>query len=296
MAGIELDVAEYFQCLAGTENDLNHILSTFVESEHEIENFCDSRYIELSDITSIIKDDGKDFTILTLNIQSINAKFDNLYPVINNLSSMGLYFGAICLQETWLSSDADVSLLHIPGYKLIHQGSRCTRHGGLVIYLHEQYTYKLRNMYKRSDIWEGLFIDVSGHNLHRPITIGNIYRPPHNNNNNANIEKFIEEMSPIINTLQKENKYATIVGDFNINLLQINERDKFDEFFDLMCTNNFFSKNNSSNPQLKAILYSHWSNVLQVTAFRSREYFLSNHNEQHFRPLPVLGKTRNSKG
>ena len=190
------DVAEYFQCLASTENDLNHILSTFVESEHEIENLCDSRYIELSDITSIIKDDGKHFIILTLNFQSINAKFDNLYPVINNLSSIGLYFGAICLQETRLSSDADVSLLQIPGYKLIHQGSRCTRHGGLVIYLHEQYTYKLRNMYTRSDIWEGLFIDVSGHNLHRPITIGNIYRPPHNNNNNANIENFFDECHP----------------------------------------------------------------------------------------------------
>ena len=243
-----------------------------------------------------LKDDGKDLTILTVNIESINAKFENLYPVINNLSSMGLYFGATCLQETWLSSHADVSLLHIPGYKLIHQGSRCSRHGGLVIYLHEQYTYKLRNMYMRSDIWEGLFIDVSGHNLHRPITIGNIYRPPHNNNNNANIETFIEEMSPIINTLQKENKYATIVGDFNINLQQINEREKIEEFFDLMCTNIFFSKNYSSNPQLKAILYFHWSIVLQVTAFRSRECFLSNHNEQHFRPLPVLGKTRNCKG
>ena len=56
MAGIKLDVAEYFQCLAGTENDFKNILSTFVESEHEIENFCDSRYIELSDITSIIKE------------------------------------------------------------------------------------------------------------------------------------------------------------------------------------------------------------------------------------------------
>ena len=78
MAGIEHGVAEYFQWFAGTENDLNHILYTFVESEHEIENFCDSRYIELSDITSIIKEDGKGFTILTLNIQSINAKLDNL--------------------------------------------------------------------------------------------------------------------------------------------------------------------------------------------------------------------------
>ena len=43
MAGIEYDVVEYFQCLAGTKNALNHILFTFVESEHEMENFCDSR-------------------------------------------------------------------------------------------------------------------------------------------------------------------------------------------------------------------------------------------------------------
>ena len=39
MAGIDNDVAEYFQCLAGTKNDLNHILSTFVDSEHEIKIF-----------------------------------------------------------------------------------------------------------------------------------------------------------------------------------------------------------------------------------------------------------------
>ena len=26
--------------MAGTENDLNHVLSTFVDSEHEIPNFC----------------------------------------------------------------------------------------------------------------------------------------------------------------------------------------------------------------------------------------------------------------
>ena len=221
MAEIDNDVAEYFQCLAGTENDVNHILSTELNnSEHEIENVCDSRYIELCDIKSAIKNDGKEFTVHNLNFQSINAKFDNFCPVINNLSSMGLYFGAICLQETWLSSDADVSLLHIPGYQLIHQGSKCTRHGGLIIYLREEYTYKLRNKYTQSDIWEGLFIDVSGQNLRRPITIGNIYKPPHNNNNNANIERFLEEISPIINTLQKENKYAAIIGDININLFK----------------------------------------------------------------------------
>ena len=52
MAEIDNDVAE-------CRNDLNHILSTFVDSEYEIKTFCDSRYIELSDIKSLIKMMGK---------------------------------------------------------------------------------------------------------------------------------------------------------------------------------------------------------------------------------------------
>ena len=87
-----------------------------------------------------------------------------------------------------------------------------------------------------------MFIDINGGNLCRRFTIGNIYRPPHDNNNNVNIQQFVSELSPIMEILQSENTYAAIVGDFNINLLQISEREKFGEFFDLMCTNNFFPK------------------------------------------------------
>ena len=34
----------------GTETDLDHILSTFVDSEHETAIFCDSSFIAISDI------------------------------------------------------------------------------------------------------------------------------------------------------------------------------------------------------------------------------------------------------
>lgn len=183
-----------------------------------------------------------DFTVLTLNIQSINAKFNNLFPVINNLAASGSYFGAICLQETWLDEKCDLSLLQIPGYKLIHQGKKCSKHGGLIIYLDSKYLYKLRNLYSSSDIWEGLFIDVTGPGLSGPITIGNIYRPPRGNNNNSSIQSFLTEISPVIESLQNKNGLTILAGDFNINLLQINEREKFAEFFDLMCTNNFLPK------------------------------------------------------
>ena len=71
-----------------------------------------------------------------------------------------------------------------------------------------------------------LFVNVTGENLCRPLTIGNIYHPP-NNNNNETITKFIDELINIVEDLQKQNNYASIVGDFNINLLQIKEREIF---------------------------------------------------------------------
>ena len=124
--------------MAGTENDLNNVLSTFVDSEDEIPNFCHSRFLYMSEMQSILQNNYSELLILTLNIQSVNAKFNNLYPVINNLASQGLYFGAICLQETWTSNDSDLSLLQLTGYQLIHQihqGSKCTKHSGLIVYL-----------------------------------------------------------------------------------------------------------------------------------------------------------------
>ena len=145
----------FYNNLAGTENDLNHVLSTFVDPEHEITNICHSQYVDMSEIHSIFQNSPKEFLILTLNTQSVNAKFDNLFPVID---SQGIYFGTICLQETWTSSDSDLSLLQLPGYQLIHQGSTCNKHGGLIIYLNENYNYKIRNLYTDSNIWESLLI------------------------------------------------------------------------------------------------------------------------------------------
>ena len=70
-------------------------------------------------------------------MQNIHAEFNQLYLTVSKFSSIGLYFGAICLQESWQASDADLSLLQLPGNKIIHQGSKCTKHGRLLIFLSE---------------------------------------------------------------------------------------------------------------------------------------------------------------
>ena len=148
-------------------------------------------------LLQIFQNSHNEFFTLSLNVR-IHAKFNQLYFIVSKLSSMGLYFGAICLQETWLASDADLALLQLPGYNIINQGSKCTKHGGLIIYLSEMYSFKLRNLCNDSDIWEGLFIDVMGHNLRKPLIICNIYRPPHDNNDNDNISKFCRNYHPFL--------------------------------------------------------------------------------------------------
>ena len=50
------------------------------------------------------------FRILTLNLESINAKFDELTIYIEELSKINFKFSVICLQEIWLSDDVDLSI------------------------------------------------------------------------------------------------------------------------------------------------------------------------------------------
>ena len=92
-------------------------------------------------------------------------------------------FDAMCLQDTWLSNDADTSLFKLEGYKIISKGTTCSAHGGLMIYLNSSYHYKNILTDTTSDIWEGQLISVSNHTT-KKITIGNIYRPPRDINEN----------------------------------------------------------------------------------------------------------------
>ena len=60
------------------------------------------------------------------------------------------------------------------------------------------------------------------------LTLGNIYRP--SRNLNENYENFIEEITPILTLLSHHNHECVLVGDLNINLLKITEKEAFINF------------------------------------------------------------------
>ena len=161
-----------------SRNNLNEILNNFTDTDFEIDTFNESPYIDIDSLSAQLIPHTKKFSVLSVNIQSINAKFDKLLALITYLNDNNFMFSAICIQEWWLKRGQDISLFQISGYNLINQPKVCSEHGGLVIYLKRECTHGVRDFYKSSDIWEGLFIDVFHENTNKKITVGNIFRPP----------------------------------------------------------------------------------------------------------------------
>jgi len=73
------------------------------------------------------------------------------------------------------------------------------------------------------------------------VILGNIYRLP--NNVVCNYEQFTREMTDILNTFATNGKNVIIAGDYNINLLQINDRPIIKDYFDSIVACGFFSSN-----------------------------------------------------
>ena len=71
-----------------------------------------------------------------------------------------------------------------------------------------------------SQIWEGLFIEISKFNANKVLIIGNVYR--HFNNTNEVYYNFTNEFIPKLEHLQRGNREEVVAGDFNIYLLKIN--------------------------------------------------------------------------
>ena len=70
------------------------------------------------------------FSILSLNIQSSNAQFDQLHIFVQQLRQSNHEFSVICLRS---------------------------QHGGLVIYLNIKYNYKNITLGKEFQIWKNSF-------------------------------------------------------------------------------------------------------------------------------------------
>ena len=234
-----LDNENVFGQHGGTRvNDLNEKLALYDEDANEVSTISHSPYMTHNMIPGYLSDHQDSFSVMSRNCQSINAKLGQLEALLSDLQCSNFMLSVICLQETWLTTNsptADIS--NLPGYKTISFGSSAGNHGGLIFYIRDEFKFKVKTVNIASKLWECQFPEISDGLLPQPIILGSIYRPPRNNNDNSTIRNFTYELSTVLNEFTKLNYNIIITGDFNINLLEINELECYGEFIDMMISN-----------------------------------------------------------
>lgn len=226
------------------DNSLCHILSSYIDDENGEDNqpnyITHSPYYE--DKFSAFTNQKNKFTILSSNIESLNAKFGELEAFIYVLRQVNVEFSVICLQECWLPENPDSSLIQLDGYNCYIQGQSCGRKGGLVTYVNKKYKCTPIPINVDVEYHEFQFLRIAGSDLKTQIIIGNFYRPPRNNTDCT--VGFIDELNLALSKLDKLSKRheVAIVGDFNIDLLKFNSNNFTNEFLESMLSHSYHPK------------------------------------------------------
>ena len=218
-------------------NNLPDLLGNDDEAE-EMTKITFSPYINMHALSDKLYESKSNFSILSLNAQSINAKFDEFQIAINEINNKH-EVSIICIQESWLSSDSDTSLFDIPNYQLVAKGKYCSNHGGLLTYVHKDFYWENIAINDETTVWENLFIKAR-HKTPGSKTqiVGNIYRRP-----NEILHDFRMFQEEFVGTLENFNRNPVyLCGDFNIDLLKLNVKDHYHTFFNILIAAGYFPR------------------------------------------------------
>ena len=155
---------------------LIHLLSNDDRDDSEDNNEPDmikqSSYYGESEFSKLLNTKAG-LSVLSVNIQSINAKFDEFESFIDKVNQTHP-ISTICLQECWLNNTtaAEMRMFNLKDYKLFYQTKRCCGHGGLIIYVHNQFDCNIIDTIKQQAIVPVGNICVSKHPTKRLIQKG----------------------------------------------------------------------------------------------------------------------------
>ena len=210
-----------------------------VEKDHDYSNQPDNEfdkpltcsYFSCEDFVNAKIEACKNFSILHLNIHSIQRHIEELRIVLHALS---FKFDVIAISESKLKDNPQVDI-NLTGYHKPHCKFTEAEKGGTILYVSTALNFKPRKdleIYESKEL-ESSFIEIINKKSSNAI-VGVIYRHPRMDTNT-----FIDKkLHKITNILAKENKKKIyIAGDFNFDLLKYSNHTDTANFFDKMTSN-----------------------------------------------------------
>ena len=180
----------------------------------------------------------KPLSVFHTNICSLQANFDNLQNLINNLDHQ---FSVVALSETWTPQNKN-SLFKpqkLDGYQPYYGIQGNSLKSGCGFYVKDGINYKPR---KDLDIayndeyneFQCCWIEIINQN-NPNILVGTYYRHPKKNSNNV----FLEKLKENLHKLGNNNKITIVARDFNFDLLKYDYNNLTNDFLSIMYSNFF---------------------------------------------------------
>lgn len=174
------------------------------------------------------------FSMIHCNIRSSVAHNDEFYL---NLMSLEHKFSVIGLCETWLKT-TNCHLYGYSGYVTEHKCRENKRGGGVSLYIDSSIEYKrrhdLESVFDACDA-EVVCVEIPGKQYNtKPIIVAEMYRPP-----NTSVNDFITCMDQLLSCINSEGKLSYLMGDYNINLINVNQHEQTAAFVNGMFSHSF---------------------------------------------------------
>ena len=177
--------------------------------------------------------DTQFFSVCHINIRSMKA---NLKDFINYTDTLHIDFQIIGVTETWLN-DITCKLYDMENYEILEQHRPSKTGGGVAIFLKNCINFVRRNDIEIfNEYCESIFVEIekSVFGTEKNIVIGVIYRPP-----NSDLVTFTDTMKNIVEIIRQEYKICYLMGDYNINLLNVDSHQLTSDFNDTLFSNGF---------------------------------------------------------
>ena len=208
---------------------------TFTDSPYETATFS-CEYLSEVETINKYKNANKP-SVLSINIQSLQSKFNNFSTFINSLLVNKCAPDIICIQELWQIPGSDYFILdgyHPLVYKLRHSS---TQGGGVGIYVKKELNFSVNAELSvfADRIFESIFINISFNS--KKFTIGSVYRPGTQHptlSANEQFLQFLNLFSSLSDQLNNSSNTVFIFGDLNIDCLKYGHVNNVTEYIDLL--------------------------------------------------------------
>ena len=164
------------------------------------------------------------------NVNGLESKFDALHDFLVNTKAG---FDIVAIAETSEQSENSfLSNISIEGKTLFHTPTNSNK-GGVAIYINSEYKpFERFDLKFQDDTFESVWTEISNKSS-KNVLCGCIYRHP-----SYDMSEFLIYMESVLKTIASEDKEIYICGDFNIDLLKLNNTDYL-KFYNLLCCYEF---------------------------------------------------------